>query len=138
MGRFTMGPVERARALRRNATAGERHVWELVRNRRMLGLKFRRQHPIGRFVVDFYCAEHRLVVELDGPTHEMNRAYDRERDKWLEAGGYRVLRVPTEAVSEDLLRRWIGMTIEPPPSPRSGEGAGGEVRGKSGPERGVR
>ena len=58
--------LERARALRREATDAERFLWSLLRNRQFLGLKFRRQHPLGGYIVDFYCHEARLGIELDG------------------------------------------------------------------------
>ena len=74
-------PLERARGLRCTTATAERTAWCLLRNRRMLGLKFRRQHVIGRFVVDFYCAELRLVLEIDGPVHDstMKAQYDAAR-----------------------------------------------------------
>jgi very-short-patch-repair endonuclease len=82
--------VPMARALRRRATASERDFWKLLRHRRLEGLKFRRQVPIGRYILDFVCLRHRLVVELDGPFHDP--AHDAERDAWLEAEGFRILR----------------------------------------------
>ena len=59
-------------------------LWERVRNRRLGGLKFRRQHPLGPYIVDFYCAEHRLVVEVDGPIHEGQKEQDALRAECLE------------------------------------------------------
>ena len=118
--------------MRRRQTPAERFVWNLVRRRQMLGLKFRRQHRIGPFVVDFYCAELRLVLELDGPVHAERRAYDLERTTWLRERGYQVCHIPNAMVSEDALRNLIVETTgyrrdtepgsESPPSPRSGEG----------------
>src|SRR5258705_8064695 len=86
--------LERGRELRRDPTSAERRAWELLRDRRILGLKFRRQHAISRFIVDFYCADLRLVLELDGGIHrERERAsYDAARTAWLEAHGFRVVR----------------------------------------------
>jgi very-short-patch-repair endonuclease len=68
-----------------------------LRDRQIEGARFRRQHPIGRYVVDFVCLERRLIVEVDGGQHtqEEQIAHNVRRDQWLEAGGYRVLRVPT-------------------------------------------
>ncbi len=66
--------TNQARALRRTAPATERFLWRLLRNRRLAGLKFRRQLPIGPYVVDFLCLSHRLTVEADGPFHDP--AYD--------------------------------------------------------------
>jgi very-short-patch-repair endonuclease len=80
-----------ARALRHNATDAERIIWLLLRDRRLGGLKFRRQVPIGPFVVDFASVEHRLVVELDGGQHADSLA-DARRDAFLAREGWRVLR----------------------------------------------
>ena len=97
-------PRERefARALRRRATAAERTAWQLVRNRRLLGLKFRRQQVIEGFVVDLYCAELRLAIEIDGAIHArpLRAAYDRDRERWLERAGIRVVRIANHEVSE--------------------------------------
>jgi very-short-patch-repair endonuclease len=102
-----------ARQLRRDATPAERHAWSLLRRRQILGLKFRRQHVVDGFVVDFYCAELRLVIELDGSPHEESErsSYDAARTAWLAARGRRVLRLPNrdlthERVSE-LIRRLL-------------------------------
>jgi len=80
-----------ARALRRNATDAERIMWRLLRDRRLNGVKFRRQMPIGPFVADFASIEHRLVVELDGGQHAENSA-DISRDAFLISCGWRVVR----------------------------------------------
>jgi very-short-patch-repair endonuclease len=88
--------VQRARALRRTAPSTERRLWALLRNRRLDGLKFRRQVPIGRYVVDFACLRHRLVIEADGPFHEPQA--DAIRDAWLASQGFRVLRFSNEEV----------------------------------------
>jgi very-short-patch-repair endonuclease len=92
----------RARELRRNQTPMERRLWRHLRRRQLGGLRFRRQHPIGRFIVDFYCAAHRLVVEVDGESHDYRVAYDEERTAWLEVRGYRVLRFSNRNVRDDL------------------------------------
>ncbi len=73
-----------------------------MRGRRLAGLKFRRQHPVGRFIVDFYCANCKLAVEVDGSIHDQQLAYDQARTEQLEAFGYRVLRVSNESVLNDL------------------------------------
>ena len=80
-----------ARALRRNSTDVEHMMWRLLRDRRLMGIKFRRQVPIGPFVADFASIEHRLVVELDGGQHA-ERLSDARRDDFLAAEGWRVLR----------------------------------------------
>jgi very-short-patch-repair endonuclease len=70
----------------------------------MGGLKFRRQHPIGRFIVDFYCAGHRLVVEIDGGIHATQRQADQDRGRELEALGYYVIRFTNQRVETEMER----------------------------------
>jgi very-short-patch-repair endonuclease len=82
---------EAARALRRSATDVERAMWRLLRDRRLVGIKFRRQVPIGPFVADFASVEHRLVIEFDGSQHSES-AVDARRDEYLLFDGWRVLR----------------------------------------------
>jgi very-short-patch-repair endonuclease len=89
-----------ARSLRRREVSAERMLWESVRNRALAGLKFRRQVPIGRYVVDFVCYDARLVIELDGPWHEGRFDQDRERTRIIEAQGWLVLRFPSRSVIE--------------------------------------
>ena len=90
--RGTMGIManERARSLRRNPTEAEGRLWRHLRGRQVAGRKFRRQQPIGSYVIDFVCFEERLVVEVDGGQH--GPARDSDRDAWLARLGYRVLR----------------------------------------------
>ncbi|MEI9963543.1 MAG: DUF559 domain-containing protein [Caulobacteraceae bacterium] len=83
--------------MRKTPVATERLLWDLLRDRSLAGLKFRRQVPIGRYIVDFLCLRHRLVVEADGPFHE-DSPRDVERDAWLIAQGFRVLRFRNEEV----------------------------------------
>ena len=82
---------ERARTLRTTMTDAERRLWACLRNRRFVGYKFRRQHPLGPFIADFACIEHRLVIEADGGQHAESKSDDR-RTAWLEHRGWRVLR----------------------------------------------
>jgi very-short-patch-repair endonuclease len=84
--------VDRARGLRLGMTEAEQTLWYRVRNRQLDGCKFRRQHSIDRFVVDFVCAERMLVVELDGGQHLEQQEYDEARTRYLQTKGYRVLR----------------------------------------------
>ena len=86
--------VVRARRLRRNMTPAENVLWRELRNRRLCGAKFRRQKPMGHYIVDFICDEAKLIVEIDGGQHgiEASRANDSVRTRWLEARGYRVMR----------------------------------------------
>ena len=113
------------RHLRRKQTAAERIAWSLLRRRRMLGLKFRRQHPVAGFVLDFYCAELRLAIELDGCVHDdpQQRARDAERTRRLEALRIQVVRIPNSRVSEANLRHLIHPFV--PPLRVCGEGARG-------------
>lgn len=78
-------------------TYSEVSLWALLRRKGVQGLHFRKQHPFGRFVLDFYCAEIRLAVEVDGGIHDLpaNRAKDIERDAWLAERHVRVLRIPS-------------------------------------------
>jgi len=84
-------PDERARHLRRQATDAERRLWSALRDRRLSGYRFRRQFPIGPFIVDFACTRHQLIVEADGGQHADSET-DRKPTAFLEAEGWRVLR----------------------------------------------
>ena len=93
---------ERARELRKNSTIPERILWGLLRDRRLACLKFRHQHCIGPYIVDFYCASRRLVVELDGYSHDDRGDYDRRRQDYLESvAGLLVIRVGNDDVLND-------------------------------------
>ena len=96
--------VQIARDLRERQTNAEAILWECLRNRRLDGLKFRRQHPIAgtSYVADFLSYEERLVVELDGGVHEHQQAADAERQHDIEALGYCVIRFGNEQVFSDL------------------------------------
>jgi very-short-patch-repair endonuclease len=96
---------ERARRLRKTMSDAERKLWYALRTRQVEGARFRRQHPIGKYVVDFVCLERRLVVEVDGGQHTEDDqiARDAHRDRWLEAEGYRALRVPTIEVYRNIV-----------------------------------
>ena len=83
---------ERARQLRKNLTDTERALWKLLRERQMHGFKFRRQAPLGRYVVDFVCFEAKLVIEVDGGQHAQRMATDEWRTAWLHSQGFEVLR----------------------------------------------
>jgi very-short-patch-repair endonuclease len=84
--------VRLARELRKKVTDAEKFLWSKIRKRQILGHKFRRQHPIGRYIVDFVCLEKKLVIELDGSQHLDKKDYDQDRSAWLVQNGYRVLR----------------------------------------------
>ena len=82
---------QRAKNLRKKSTDTERHLWYYLRANR-LGFKFKRQVPIGTYIVDFVCLEKRLIVELDGGQHLDNQKYDMKRTAWLNTGGFKMLR----------------------------------------------
>ena len=82
----------KSRELRKNSTEAERKLWSRLRAKRFMGLKFRRQEPIGRYIADFYCAGKKLVIELDGGQHA-NSIGDEKRDEFMESKGIRVLRI---------------------------------------------
>jgi very-short-patch-repair endonuclease len=108
--------VVKARALRRTLTQPEARLWQFLRTRPD-GLKFRRQHPIGPYVVDFYCPASRLVVEVDGEVHGMghNPARDLARDAWLREQGFRVCRIPARELYGDIepaVRLILSLAIE--------------------------
>ena len=84
--------TSRARRLRKDSTKAERVLWDHLRSRQLAGHKFRRQAPLGSYVVDFACFEQRLVIEVDGGHHGEQVGYDRLRAEWLESQGFRVLR----------------------------------------------
>src|SRR5690242_13053408 len=84
--------VRLCREMRRQPTEPEAWLWTCLRGRRLASAKFRRQHPLGRYIADFCCDEARLVVELDGEIHANQEDYDRDRDEYLNAAGYCVLR----------------------------------------------
>ena len=83
-----------ARTLRRGMTDAERKLWSGLRGEQ-LGVKFRRQHPLGNYVADFACLDPKLIVELDGSQHANQAAYDARRDEFFRAQGFGVLRFPT-------------------------------------------
>ena len=91
----------RARELRREMTSAERLLWMRLRNRKLAGLKFRRQSPIGRYIADFECAGCGVIIEIDGDSHRNRAREDYERSEWLRAQGLRVIRFTnTEVLSE--------------------------------------
>ena len=96
-----MDRIATARRLRRNQTLAERAFWTMVRNRRLGGFRFLRQHPIDRYFADFVCQRGKLIVELDGAAHEGQAAYDAQRTETLRRLGYRVLRFPNGRVLTD-------------------------------------
>ncbi|NEN91607.1 MAG: endonuclease domain-containing protein [Okeania sp. SIO3H1] len=101
--RGTTPEIEQAaRNLRKNLTPAETLLWEALRNKQLEGLRFRCQHPVGNFILDFYCPSCKLVVELDGEIHTHQTDYDDDRTAKLVEYGYKVLRFRNEQVIDDL------------------------------------
>jgi len=93
---------EAARALRQPLTPAEHVLWQALRDRKLAGLKFRRQHAVGPFILDFYCPSHKLVIELDGGIHHRQVGYDEARSAHLSTYGCHVIRFHNEKVLADL------------------------------------
>ncbi len=91
-----------AREMRHAPTSAEDQLWQRFRNHQLRGLKFRRQHTIDRFIVDFYCPEVRLIIEVDGPVHQFTPEEDAIRQAFLENAGMRVLRFTNEQVQTNV------------------------------------
>src|SRR3989442_1833042 len=115
-----------AKRLRRDETDAERKLWMRLRDRQLNGLKFRRQQPIGRYVVDFFCPERRLVIELDGGHHADQVQADQRRTEFLNTAGYRVLRFWDHEVlaNTDAVLQQIAAAVNPPHPPLSLQGRG--------------
>lgn len=96
---------ERRRELRKRETSQENLLWEKLRNRK-LGAKFRRQHDVGGYILDFYCAEKRLIIEIDGGIHKNkeNQEYDKVRDKYFRELNFKVLRFNNEEIDKNVER----------------------------------
>src|SRR5215213_8286813 len=132
---------KRARALRRALTLPEVVLWQALRGGRVGGLRFRRQHPIGPYVLDFYCPSARLAVEVDGAAHDLAEQAGRDlrRDAWLADEDIQVLRVLAADVLDAERRQSVLDTIAaagrryPPPSLATGEGDHAQHGGGSNP-----
>src|SRR5580693_7878692 len=110
-----------ARELRREQTDAERVMWNVLRDRQLLNLKFRRQHPVGNYIADFCCIEKGLIIELDGSQHFEHVAQDAERTKWLNEHGFQVLRfwnnhvlLGIDGVVEQIRNHILKMTLTRP------------------------
>ncbi len=120
-----------ARHLRKNLTDAERRLWSELRLRQAGGFKFRRQFPIGRYIVDFACPERKLIVEVDGGQHSEQINYDTDRTRWLESQGFRVLRFWNNEIQTNLegVKETIYNALEAkgqPPTPALPHKGGGE------------
>jgi very-short-patch-repair endonuclease len=95
---------EKAKMLRKNMTEAEKKLWELLRNKKMLNMRFRPQHPIDIFIADFYCHSLKLVVEVDGGIHKasVRREYDLGRESELNKWGIKVIRLNNEEIEKDI------------------------------------
>ena len=120
-----------ARKLRRSETDAERKIWQQLRSHNLNGVKFRRQHPVGPYIIDFICINEKLVIELDGSQHQRQEDYDAERTAYLERNGYRVMRFWDNDVllrTDDVMQVIVDTLVvspHPNPLPKSiwGEGA---------------
>jgi len=115
-------PLERARELRRLQTDAEQWIWSKLRNRRFVSFKFRRQVPLGPFIVDFACFDRRLIVELDGGQHTQQQEYDCRRTAWLASQGFRVVRIWNHEVWQDAdaVEELLWRALHEQPALRSG------------------
>lgn len=93
---------ERAKMLRREMTPAEKILWNELRTNKLNGLHFRRQQNIDRFIADFYCHQHALIVEVDGSIHETQKEDDAEREAYLIARGFRIIRFTNKEIFNDL------------------------------------
>jgi very-short-patch-repair endonuclease len=122
-----MSLVDQAKRLRSQQTEAEQRLWYHLRAHRFMGLKFKRQKPLGHYIVDFICRERRLVIEVDGGQHAVQTDYDHQRDTWLREKGYRVLRFWNYEVMQELdgalerIRLGVLSPSPPAPLPSSGE-----------------
>ncbi len=120
-----------ARSMRKEKTEAEDRLWQALRNKQIENYKFRRQHPIGQFIADFYCHEKRFIIEVDGGYHteKEQRTYDAARTQIINEFGIKVIRFTNKEVLKDLqgVLKKITKTLQLLPHSPSGEGAGGEV-----------
>ena len=116
--------LNNAKTLRSKQTEAEQRLWYHLRAHRFLGLKFKRQKPMGRYIVDFVCLEQRLIIEIDGGQHSEQVDYDQDRDACLRSQGYTVLRFWNNDVMQQLesVLEQIRCTLSPTPLPQAGEG----------------
>lgn len=118
-----------AKTLRTNQTDAEQRLWYHLRGHRFLGMKFKRQKPIGNYIVEFVCHERNLIIELDGGQHAENIEYDVHRDSWLRGQGFVILRFWNndamqnfEGVLEVIRHAITKKTLSPTPLPQAGRG----------------
>lgn len=113
-----------ARTLRKEQTKAEKIIWELLRKRKFMNLKFRRQHVIEGFVIDFYCFELKLGIEVDGGIHMKRKEYDKIRQEIIESEEISIIRISNQEIAEDKkailkkLKKAIDLLPNPSPSGR--------------------
>ena len=93
---------ENAKGLRKHMTIAERSVWSILRNNQLKGLKFRRQQPLGKYIVDFVCFEKKVFIEIDGGQHIREQEHDKTRTERINSQGYRVIRFWNNQVLKEL------------------------------------
>ena len=93
---------ERAKKLRREMTPAEKILWKHLRTNKLNGLHFRRQQIVYGYFADFYCHQHALIVEADGGIHELQKEYDAEREEYLIARGFQIIRFTNDEINKDL------------------------------------
>lgn len=93
---------EFAKFLRKNTTPQEKIMWALLKEKQMYNLRFRRQSPIGPYIVDFVCLQRKIIIEIDGRYHEYKKEYDHSRDTFLQSIGYTVIRCSNFEVETDV------------------------------------
>ncbi|MBI2608625.1 MAG: endonuclease domain-containing protein [Deltaproteobacteria bacterium] len=109
-----------AKKLRKDQTDTERHLWNSLRAKKLGGLKFRRQAPLGPYIVDFVCLEKKVIIECDGSQHIENENQDIKRDAWLKSQGFKVLRFWNNIIfqeTESVLEEIFNKCHEESPSP---------------------
>ncbi len=128
--------LKRARKLRREMTLPEAMLWQALRKGRLAGLRFRRQHPIGPYILDFYCAEARLAVEVDGLAHdtEGQARRDERREAWLAERGIRVLRFRAGDVLKDERLEDVLAAIQRAAAPSTAFGGPPRLAGEEPPD----
>ena len=123
-----MSQTSKARQMRKQSTDAERVLWSKLRDRRIIDFKFRRQFPTGRYIVDFVCRKHSLIIEIDGGHHADQQSYGTIRTEWLQSQGFEVLRYwdndvltqldsVLESIGNALEKRGASYSPSPQPSP---------------------
>ena len=114
--------IQAARILRKRMTPTEKSIWKYLSNRGFCKFKFRRQYPIRGFILDFFCPERKLGIEIDGPIHDKRKAYDRAREEIINDLGINILRFKNKDIEKDLMSVLRQIKRYVIPSPHSGEG----------------